>query len=105
MRRQGHASGRGRAGAGRRPQRQDTKAFREERHQLGGLDPEIVERESEAHAPDTVQLTRRGSRQVKCVKVGGCWYCTLDLGAGIRAYMGPRGAKRFWHGYYNGKAI
>jgi hypothetical protein len=39
------------------------------------------------------------------VKVGGCWFRTLDVDAGIRAYMGPRGAKRFWHGYYSGKAV
>jgi hypothetical protein len=25
--------------------------------------------------------------------------------AGIRAYVGLRGAKRFWHGYYSGKAV
>jgi hypothetical protein len=42
---------------------------------------------------------------VKRVKVGGCWFRTLDVDAGIRAYMGPRGAKRFWHGYYSGKAV
>lgn len=29
----------------------------------------------------------------------------LDVEAGIRAYTGPRDAKRFWHGYYNGKAM
>ena len=43
--------------------------------------------------------------QVKRVKVNGCWYFTRDTEAGIRAYTGPRGAKRFWHGYYGGKAM
>jgi hypothetical protein len=42
---------------------------------------------------------------VKRVKVGDCRYRTLDVEAGIRAYMGARGAKRFWHGYYSGKAV
>jgi hypothetical protein len=102
---QGHASGRGRAGAGQRPQRQATKAFREERHQLAALDPETVEREEAGHVPDRVEVVQHGNRRVKRVKVGGCWYRTLDLDAGIRAYMGPRGAKRFWHGYYSGKAV
>jgi hypothetical protein len=38
-------------------------------------------------------------------RIDGCWYRTLDLDAGIHAYVGPRGANRFWHGYYSGKAI
>jgi hypothetical protein len=43
---------------------------------------------------------------IKRVRIDGCSYRTLDLEAGIRAYIGPRGAKRFWHGYYySGKAI
>ncbi|MBA3734378.1 MAG: transposase [Actinobacteria bacterium] len=33
------------------------------------------------------------------------WYRTLDATAGFRAYMGARGARRFWHGYYNIKSI
>lgn len=47
--------------------------------------------------------TRRPHHQADRQK--GCWYRTRDLGAGIRAYAGERGAKRFWHGYYAGKAI
>jgi hypothetical protein len=101
----GHASGRGRAGAGARPRRQDTKLFREERQQLNALDPETAEREAAEHAPDRVEVVPRGTRMVKRVKIGGCWYRTLDLEAGIRAYTGPRGSKRFWHGYYSGKAV
>jgi hypothetical protein len=42
---------------------------------------------------------------IKRVRIDGCWYRTLDPEAGIRAYTGPRGAKRFWHGHYSGKAI
>jgi hypothetical protein len=104
-RRQGHAAGRGRAGAGDRPLRQDTRAFRAERQHLNALAPEVADRENAEHAPQRVEVVRRGTRLVKRVKVGGCWYRTLDVDAGIRAYMGPRGAKRFWHGYYSGKAV
>ena len=39
------------------------------------------------------------------IKIGGCWYKTRDKSAGIRAYGGPRGLKKFWHGFYNHKAI
>lgn len=55
-------------------------------------------------APDKVEFVKRGGRMVKRVLIGGCWFATLDTEGGIRAYMGPRGAKRFWHGYYSGKA-
>jgi hypothetical protein len=103
--RSGHASGRGRSGAGHRPARQDTKTFREERQDLNALDPEQAARREADRAPTRTELVRRGGRIVKRLMVGGCWYRTLDVDAGIRAYMGPRGAKRFWHGYYNQKSI
>lgn len=102
--RTGHASGRGRAGGGRRPIRVATKDFRDDRHREAAMSEEEAEAEIRGHSPATTELVRRGTRTVKRVKVGGCWYRTLDLDAGVRAYMGPRGAKRFWHGYYNGKA-
>jgi hypothetical protein len=102
---QGHAAGRGRAGPGERPARQDTHAFREEKQQLNAQTPEVAEREQAGHEPERVELVRRGTRLIKRVRIGGCWYRTLDTEAGIRAYMGPRGAKRFWHGYYSGKAV
>ncbi len=101
----GRSAGRVKAGAGERPARQDTKVFREERHHLAAVAPEKAEEENAEHEPDKVEVVRRGSRQVKRVKVGGCWYRTLDVDAGVRAYTGPRGAKRFWHGYYSGKAV
>jgi hypothetical protein len=101
----GHASGRGVAGADKRPARQDTKAFRAERHELAKLSPEEAAAENAEHEPERVQVIRRDGRLVKRVRIGGCWFVTLDVDAGIRAYMGPRGAKRFWHGYYSGKAI
>jgi hypothetical protein len=41
------------------------------------------------------------------IKSGGCWYRTLDSTAGVRAYINKRTGKtkKFWHGYYNMKAI
>ncbi|MCU1529283.1 MAG: hypothetical protein JWP75_3046 [Frondihabitans sp.] len=39
------------------------------------------------------------------VGIEGCKYEILDRTAGVRAYTGPRGAKRFWLGFYNQKAI
>jgi len=99
------SAGKGRVGAGARPARQDTKAFREERHQLAGLAPEQVGEETATSRPEDVEIVRRGSRRSSVCGSTAAGTRTLDLDAGIRAYMGPRGAKRFWHGYYSGKAI
>jgi len=74
--RQDHAAGRGRLGAGTRPLRQETCAFREERQQLNALDPETTEHEKAEHEPDEVEVARRGNPMVNRVKVGGCWYRT-----------------------------
>jgi hypothetical protein len=64
--------------------------------------------DSEAHeARDTpkAETVERDGRDVKRVKVGGCWYVTRDVEAGVRAY-GRRGkTTRFWHGYYSGKLV
>ena len=82
-----------------------SRAFRDERHQLAAMAARASRREHAGGKPEDVEIVRRGSRMIKRVRIDGCWYRTLDLDAGIRAYMGPRGAKRFWHGYYSGKAI
>jgi hypothetical protein len=97
----GSSAGGGRAGAGVRPARQDTKAFRQERHRHATLAPE----QATSDNTTDVEIVQRGSRMIKRIRIDGCWYRTLDLDAGIRAYMGLRGAKRFWHGYYSCKAI
>jgi hypothetical protein len=58
-----------------------------------------------ATAPQKVEIVTRDGRKIKCVRINGCWYRTLDLEAGIRAYRGKFGLKRFWHGYYSGKGV
>jgi hypothetical protein len=68
-RRQGHAAGRGRSGAGKRALRQDTKTFREERQQLNGLAPDVAEQEKEAHEPDTVEFVRRQTVAMETVGI------------------------------------
>jgi hypothetical protein len=41
------------------------------------------------------------------IRVGTCWYRTMDPSAGVRAYTTTRSkrVKRFWHGFYNMKSI
>lgn len=100
-------TGRRRAAAGRalRPQRVQTSVARHEREEWNTEDPEDAAKHERAVSPKRTELVRRGARVIKRVHQGGCWYRTRDLGAGIRAYDGPRKAKRFWHGYYGGKAV
>lgn len=90
----------GKARLARRPKRVSTAVVREER-----------QKEAEnAPAADDV-LTLGDAEEVRVVdgrvriRSGKHWYRTLDPDAGVRAYTGPRGARRFWHGYYNAKAI
>lgn len=76
--------------------------------------------EAEQPEPEPIQLTpeepepltaigeadeiRKTDQGVK-VRVGACWYRLLDETAGVRAYTNEKGAKRFWVGYYNHKAV
>jgi hypothetical protein len=39
------------------------------------------------------------------IKVGDCWYRSRDKTAGIRAYTHQNRVNRFWHGFYNVKAV
>jgi hypothetical protein len=99
--------GRRRAAAGHalRPQRVSTGVARKDREERNAEDPDAsIERDKES-LPARIEIIQRGSRTIKRIRQGGCWYRTRDLDAGIRAYEGERGAKRFWHGYYAGKAV
>jgi hypothetical protein len=62
---------------------------------LSGLDPAKFERGYDDMG-----------REITRIRMNGCWYRTLDTDAGIRAYKGKNGKiRKFWHGYYNTKAI
>jgi hypothetical protein len=99
------SAGHGYAGSARRPARVTTALVRAERQKLAEEEPPKSICDERLHQPDKVQLVIRGQSVVKRIRQNGCWYATLDVDAGIRAYMGERGARRFWHGYYNQKAI
>jgi hypothetical protein len=92
-------------GQAQRPERVATKTVREERHELSEQDPEVSKKLEKRSAPEKVQIVKHGEQTIKRVRVNGCWYRTFDHEAGIRAYTGKRGCRRFWHGYYGGKAI
>ena len=87
------------------PARVSTAIAREQREDWNTQDPADVTKAEKKVTPEQAKTVQRGSRMVTRVRVGGCWYRTRDAEAGIRAYTGPRGAKRFWHGYYSGKAV
>lgn len=88
-----------RGGVARRPQRVSTDVVRAERQKEASEAPEDAPNLGQA---DEVKELPDGRLRVR---IGSHWYRTLDRDAGIRAYTGPRGARRFWHGYYNVKAI
>jgi hypothetical protein len=101
------SSGRRRAfpGAATRPERAKTGIARKDRETRNTEGPELsAERDAESK-PEKVVMVQRGSRTIKRIRQNGCWYRTRDLEAGVRAYTGERGAKRFWHGYYSGRLL
>lgn len=95
-----------------------TPFVRAKRHiETAGPEPEDFDGETEIG--DAEKIEREPGRLR--VKVGRCWYEILDETAGVRAYINPSSnpkskqskngkrpkqpVKRFWVGYYNGKAI
>jgi hypothetical protein len=88
-------------GKSKRPVRASTSIAREERHERSEEDPETAAALEKKNAPSKTQI----DGDIKRVRINGCWYRTRDLEAGIRAYTGKRGCKKFWHGYYSGKAV
>lgn len=96
----GYNRGRAKAGEAMRPLRESTDRARSDRHTA-----------VEADEDDATELNMSGVDDVKVVdgiarfEINGHWYRSLDPTAGIRAYTGPRGSTRFWHGFYNQKAV
>src|ERR1700677_848040 len=89
-------------GTAKRPERVQTSIARHERHELSEVDPETAEKREQANAPKKTEDMADGTKRAR---INGCWYRTRDTQAEIRAYTGPRGCKRFWHGFYSGKVI
>jgi hypothetical protein len=95
-----NARGRRSAGEAMRPSRELTDRFRSDRHTaVEKTDDEAPE----IDMGDVDEVQTDGS--VARFKINGHWFRSLDPTAGIRAYTGPRGATRFWHGFYNQKAV
>jgi len=88
-------------GFAKRPERASVQAAREERHALSEEAPATAAKHEKASAPEKAEI--KGG--IKRVRINGCWYRMRDTEAGIRAYTGPRGSRRFWVGYYSGKAV
>jgi hypothetical protein len=84
-----------------RAPRAATSVAREKREQWNEEEPTDAEQHAKAAGPDRVERRNGGKR----VLVGGCWYRTRDEEAGVRAYTSNGRLRRFWHGYYSGKAV
>lgn len=87
-----------RSGWAVRPRRASTDMARTERQAENAGSPEDVGRVSG-------EIFFEHGRMYKRFNFNGCWYKSLDTEAGVRLYEGSRGAKRFWHGYYNTKLV
>jgi hypothetical protein len=88
-----------------RPERAKTYVAREHRHELSDEDPATSVAKQKAASPEKSYIVTRGAQKLRRVRINGCWYRTRDLNSGFRAYTGPRGGAKVWHGYYAGKAI
>ena len=87
-----------------RPPRLATSEARKEREEWNEQDPAESVQHAAERAPEKEQPAQRGQHGRR-VRVGGCWYRTRDEQAGVRAYTTGNKVRRFWHGYYSGKAI
>jgi hypothetical protein len=85
----------------KRPKRVATEIVRQERQKEAEQPPA----DDDKLALGDVTEIRELSLGRKRIKIGEHWFRTLDASAGIRAYTGPRGAKKFWHGFYNIKGV
>lgn len=91
---------------GGRAARAKTLEAREHREQLNTESPDESAKQEEGCAPEKTCLVTRNGRKYRRIRMkSGCWYITRDLSAGVRAYTSNGKTQRFWHGYYNGKAI
>ena len=99
-----YSCGRGHSGYTDRPQRETSAVARSDRQALAEEAPPAGARDPRLRGPEKVQITWRDGRQVKRLRSGGCWFVTLDIDAGVRSYSGPRGGRKFWHGYTSQKA-
>jgi hypothetical protein len=100
-------SGRRRAapGSALHPARVATAVARQEREKWNAEDSAESEKHAKESSPADDKRDLRDGRGVRRVLMGGCWYRTRDAEAGIRAYTANGRTRRFWHGYYSGKAV
>lgn len=84
-------------GAGTRPLRDTSARAKQDRQNENEMPPEQAQAHRRAQDVERVQMTADGRLRVK---VGNHWYIQTDPDAGRRTYKGPRGARRFWVGYY-----
>lgn len=92
-------------GSGLRLQRAGTDVAREKREEWNTEAPDESDKHAKEAEPEKVQFITRDGKKIKRIHINGCWYRTRDTEAGIRAYGSNGKTKRFWHGYYGGKAI
>lgn len=96
--------GRGSASPAKYPERESTKYASGQRRDLATEHPLEVDEKLKGVVEKMLIVDDKG-REVLRVRMNGCWYRSLDPEAGLRAYKGQRQNIKFWHGYYNTKAV
>ncbi len=87
------------------PDRDTCKHAGEERGKLAS-EPPLEAEPKVAGLAEQIRTEKRGRAEVQRLRINGCWYRSLDTEAGIRCYGGKQKRSfKFWHGYYNTKAI
>lgn len=86
------------------PDRETCKYAKEQREKLADEAPFLADPKMIGTATKVIDAEDENGRPYKRIKIGGCWYRSLDTEAGIRTYKKLRGFK-FWHGFYNTKAV
>src|SRR5262249_42244323 len=95
--------GRRSPGRGRRVQRVQTSQARTDRQHVNASPPPAGDVDPQMRLEEEI-VWRAGQRYKRFPQDGG-WVICRDIDAGVRAYTGPRGARRVWLGYYNQKAV
>lgn len=71
------------------------------------VEAQALRHQEDAKPPERPDSLKTGETEKgeKIVMLGGCRFLTWDTLAGVRAYSRGDQLKKFWHGYYNAKAI
>jgi hypothetical protein len=86
------------------PKREASKALAKEREDMADqeLDEDATD---ELLVGDAEEVELDDEDRIRRIRIGAHWFKLLDPTAGVRAYTGKKGTRKFWAGFYNTKAV